>query len=228
MNGILGRAVRASLVMFIAAAAAAALAPRYKLSEIEGELDLNAAIPMRFAEWKLENDGVSPKVVNPQQQETLKRLYKQLLSRTYVNARGEQIMLSIAYGDDQRDGLTVHYPEVCYPAQGFQVLAIMDGSLSTVKGSVPVRRLTTVLGERRFEPVTYWTMVGRHASLGGVDKKIAEMKYSLKQEIPDGLLFRVSSINRDSEQAFQLQSRFIADLLISVDGPSLVRLSGLN
>ena len=34
--------------------------------------------------------------------------------------RGRQIMLSIAYGEDQRDGMKLHYPEVCYPAQGFQ------------------------------------------------------------------------------------------------------------
>jgi EpsI family protein len=37
----------------------------------------------------------------------------------YVNASGYRIMLSLAYGSDQRGALQAHKPEVRYPAQGF-------------------------------------------------------------------------------------------------------------
>ena len=32
-------------------------------------------------------------------------------------------MLSIAYGKNQSDALQLHKPEICYPAQGFTLLA---------------------------------------------------------------------------------------------------------
>ena len=50
-------------------------------------------------------------------------------------------MLSMAYGDDQRGGLQAHRPEVCYPAQGFKLGKVEDGSLSTSFGNIEVRRL---------------------------------------------------------------------------------------
>lgn len=47
-------------------------------------------------------------VVNPQTQELLDKLYSQILTRTYVNAKGYRIMLSLAYGSDQRGALQAH------------------------------------------------------------------------------------------------------------------------
>ena len=57
--------------------------------------------------------------MDPGQKALLDRLYEQQLSRTYENAQGYRIMLSIAYGGNQRDELELHKPEVCYVAQGF-------------------------------------------------------------------------------------------------------------
>ena len=38
----------------------------------------------------------------------------------------------MAYGDDQRGGLQAHRPEVCYPAQGFKLGKVEDGTLANV------------------------------------------------------------------------------------------------
>ena len=92
-------------------------APRYRLEEI---------VPAQFGEWKMLPDS-STQVVNPQTEQLLNKLYSQILARTYVNAAGYQIMLSLAYGDDQRGGLQAHQPEVCYPAQGFTLLSNVPG-----------------------------------------------------------------------------------------------------
>ena len=57
--------------------------------------------------------------------------------------------------------------------------------------------------------MTYWTMIGSKTALG-VEKKIAEMRYGMKGIIVDGLLFRVSSIDRDSADA--LWSRAVSSI----------------
>jgi len=227
MSVLLKRSILALILMLLAAALAPAMTPTRKLAVIAGRLNLETAVPKTFGPWQVEPVTRSL-VVNPQQVELLKQLYSQILTRTYVNANGARIMLSIAYGEDQRDGLQVHHPEVCYPSQGFRLLSNTEGVLSLPMGVLPVRRLETVLGDQRYEPVTYWTMVGDKALLSGVDKKLAELRYGLKGEIADGLLFRVSSINRDSAAAFALQDAFVTDLLAAVKPVDLPRLSGFR
>jgi hypothetical protein len=45
---------------------------------------------------------------------------------------------------------------------------------------------------------------------------------------PGGLLFRVSSIDRDSERGFAIQQKFVADMMASVSPEARRRLSGLG
>ena len=57
-------------------------------------------------------------------------------------------------------------------------------------GEIPVRRLFGHLGAR-YEPVTYWFTVGRHAAVqGATQKKLVELRFGLTGRIPDGLLYR--------------------------------------
>lgn len=226
MNASLRHALVALVLMLAAAGFAWAITPTHRIAQ-ERPINIEAAIPKQFGDWHMDT---TPRggVVNPQQTELLNKLYSQMLSRVYINVRtGEHIMLSVAYGEDQRDGMQMHYPEVCYPAQGFQVLSNRVGQISTPAGAIPVRRLETVLNRERYEPVTYWTMIGETAVLGGMKKKFAEMEYGLRGQIVDGLLFRVSSIDRDSAQAFQGQEAFIGQLIGALAPADLKRLAGL-
>jgi EpsI family protein len=215
-----------AILMTSAAAIATVMTPTHKIVDSLPRLDLEASIPKQFGDWRLDDRG-SGGVVNPQQTELLNKLYSQILSRTYVNAQGYRVMLSIAYGEDQRDGNQLHYPEVCYPAQGFQLSSKVAGVLSTPMGNIPVKRLETNLSQQRYEPIIYWTTVGDKAVTGGTAKKIAEMRYGLRGEIPDGLLFRVSSIDRDSTAAFALQEQFIEALLPALSAEVRSRVAGL-
>jgi EpsI family protein len=214
-------------LMVLAGGLTKVMTPTIHSSKNRPALELSTAIPLQFGEWK-EEKNLSSVVVNPQMEATIKRIYAQTLSRTYINNHGERIMLSIAYGNDQRDAVQLHYPEVCYPAQGFQVISNRQGVLATSHGTIPVRRLETNFSNQRFEPVTYWTTVGDETVTGGIRKKIAEMRYGLKGEIPDGLLFRISSINTDTQAAFTLQESFIKALLSELRPDMRLRLAGLG
>jgi EpsI family protein len=195
-------------------------------AKVANPIDLKTAVPNEFAGWT-ELPDQSAQVVNPQTEQLINKIYKQTLSRTYVNNQGYRVMLSLAYGDDQRGGLQAHRPEVCYPAQGFQLGKIEDGALSTAFGAVDVRRMMTSLGPRE-EPVTYWLTVGDQVIKNKFDKRVAEFRLILTGTIPDGLLFRVSSIDRDASRAFAMQQQFAADMLAAVPAETRRRLSGLT
>ncbi|MFN3303071.1 MAG: exosortase-associated protein EpsI, B-type [Roseateles sp.] len=221
------RAALAALLMGGASLAAWKLTPTQRMASLHGDLNLENQIPKRFGDWVLDTTAVAG-VVNPQQEELLKQLYSQILTRTYVNRQGQRVMLSIAYGNDQRDGMQLHYPEVCYPAQGFQLVSNRKVDLQLAGLAIPARRLETVFGNQRYEPVTYWTVIGETAVRGGTDKKLAEMRYGFKGLIPDGLLFRVSSIDRDTPAAFGLQDQFSGALLANLPVGVRARVAGID
>jgi hypothetical protein len=56
---------------------------------------------------------------------------------------------------------------------------------------------------------------------------LIEMRYALHGVIPDGLVFRVSSISRDTAGAFRDQGEFTADLLAVMTPEARRRISGL-
>jgi EpsI family protein len=219
-------AIAIAVLMFAASAAAIVARPSAKLANELPAIVLESAIPRQFGDWREFTQGVL-QVVNPQTQELLDKLYSQILTRTYVNSNGYRIMLSIAYGGDQRGAMQAHKPEVCYPAQGFVLERNDAGSLATALGAIPVRRLMTSLGSRR-EPVTYWFTVGDTAIQGKLEKRLADLRYGLTGRIPDGMLFRVSSIDPDPVQAYRLQDLFVDQLLAAVSADDRKRLSGLG
>jgi len=211
-------------LMLAASGLTLALRPTHKIAEQGPAIDLEAMIPRTFGEWR-EEQYKSVQIVDPQQQEMIDQIYTQTLSRTYVNTNGYRIMLSIAYGDDQRDGMQMHYPEVCYPAQGFTLQDKQAGALVTASGPIPVTRILASLGQRN-EPVTYWTTIGDRVFQGGFQKKLAEMGYGLNGEIPDGMLIRVSSIDAEAANAYEMQTQFANQMLAALAPKYRQKLNG--
>jgi EpsI family protein len=187
---------------------------------------LKTAIPEQFGEWApLQNQPVQ--VLDPATKKMIDELYGEVLARTYVSRDRYRIMLSVAYGADQTGGLTAHKPEVCYPAQGFKLEALSQGSLATPLGNVEVVRLQTSLRERH-EPVTYWFTQGDQIVKNQLDRRVAQVRAFLTGQIPDGILFRVSSIDSAAENAFGRQQKFVADLVSFLKPHDLRRLTGLR
>lgn len=215
-----------ALCMLAASGAAMAIRPSHRIADEGPKVELEKIIPSSFGDWT-ELPQQPGQIINPQVREKLDRIYTQTLSRTYVNKNGDHIMLSIAYGADQSDAKQLHYPEVCYPAQGFQVVSNVTGVVKTDFGDIRVRRLLTVLGNRS-EPLTYWTTVGNRVVLGGKETKLEQLKYGFKGQIPDGLLFRVSSITADVDNGYEVQQGFVAELIHGMSAADRTRLAGLS
>jgi EpsI family protein len=212
--------------MMVTAAASALLKPEPKKLQTTDSFDLQLVVPKTFADWSQDTLTHSA-MVDPQSKELLDKIYSQILSRTYKNAEGYRIMLSIAYGSDQRGALQAHKPELCYPAQGFSMLTEGDSEIKTPQGAIPVRQLQMVMGQRK-EPVTYWFTVGDQAVQTAFDRRIATLKSIMTGRIPDGLLFRVSSIDPQFQTAFQKQSAFVVALLSASSPAARAKLSGLS
>jgi EpsI family protein len=190
-----------------------------------GEFSLSNVFPERFGGWRTLPSKTM--IVNPQTQEMLDKLYSQLLTRTYVNESGYLVMLSVAYGDDQRGGLQAHMPDVCYPAQGFSLLGSEPGTIDLSPLALPVRKLKTALKARN-EPVTYWFIFGQQAmrSPNSWQRRVVELREAMAGRAPDGMLVRVSSIDENATDAFRQQERFIKDLVNALPPAHRARVVG--
>lgn len=212
-------------LMVAASGLAVAMRPTQKIAEQGAKVTLETMVPHSFGEWQ-EIQQTSGQIVNPQQTELLNKLYAQTLSRTYVNPKGNVIMLSIAYGTNQSDGVALHYPDVCYPAQGFQLLENSKATIETAHGAIRVKQMMATLGSRS-EPVTYWATLGTKVVQGGLETKLVQLDYGFRGLIPDGLIFRVSSINADAKKGYDTQAVFVRDFVAALPESTRLRLAGL-
>ena len=219
------RAYVVGLVLLLAAVLATHLQPVPERYPDAAAIDLEAMIPSRFGTWQDDPSGqLAP--VPAALLSKVEAAYSRTLARTYVDVQGRRIMLSVAYGSNQlSDRVQAHRPEYCYRAQGFQVGKPSDIALQTMAGALPLRRLVAAQPGRS-EPISYWMTIGDQALLPGWGRKLAQLRYGLRGEIPDGLLVRVSSLSNDPAAAYHLQSQFLEALLANVDDTTRARLLG--
>ncbi len=200
--------------MLAAAALAYVGTPRERMADPNNPLVLERIVPKEFDGWRIDTTVV-PVTVSQDVQRTLDRLYSQTLSRTYVNPNGDRVMLSLAYGGTQSRDLQVHRPEVCYSAQGFNILAVAKATLSLGSKDIPVMHVLAKQGARD-EPITYWVRIGDRVVRGNVEQGLARLEYGLSGKLPDGLLFRVSTISKNPELGYSAQQEFVRALLRAV------------
>ena len=214
MKAVNPRHLLIGLTMLAAAGLALALTPRMKIADQRPKIKLEAMIPWQFGEWKLEEEHV-PLIGGPEVRALVDKMYNQTLSRNYVNGKGERIMLVIAYGSDQGYSTQVHRPEMCYPAQGFQIVNLSKSFIEVGRAKLPVMKLVAIKGQR-IEPITYWIMIGDSAVRGNLEQSFARWKYGLTGQIPSGLVIRVSTISANESQSYRTQEKFLRDLLGAV------------
>lgn len=217
----LGVALLVGLAMAATAGATPLLRP---VPVADNGLDLERMVPTAFGEWRLEPE-VEPVAPAPDVQANLDRLYRQIVSRTYVNAAGEQVMLMLAYGGDQSDALKAHRQENCYAAQGFAIDELRHGSLATAGRTIPVTRMHAVRGERS-EPVTYWFTMGDRVVLGRAERLEVQLQNGLAGRIPDGMLVRISNLSGDAPRAYALHESFVAALMAALPAAEATRFVG--
>ena len=226
MNALRLRAFLALVLALAAFATAQAWRPTTHLADTRPKVDLEVLFPKQFGAWQLD-DRMPVQLVSPDQKAMLTKIYAQTLSRTYVNREGDRIMLSVAYGGDQSDATRAHRPEVCYPAQGFQIVSESKAALAVRGGVLPVHRLVARLGGRS-EPISYWVMVGDVPVTSGTGQKFAQLRYSTRGVIPDGMLVRISNIDANASKSFMLHESFVAAMAQALDADSLPRVIGAS
>lgn len=211
MNGLSIRNLLIGAAMVVVALAALLYKP-LPLAAAQGpKIDLESLIPKQFEGWQMDDPSMTLRS-SPEQEEALKKIYSQILTRTYASSQGTRVMLSVVYGDGIDRQLDIHRPEICYPAQGFSVSKYTDQVIRTLSGGLSVRRLVAQNGQR-IEPISYWIKVGDKAVSSSFERKLQKLIQGLTGRADSGLLARVSTIQNDEVLAFKEQEAFINAML---------------
>jgi EpsI family protein len=204
----------ACVAMLAAAVLAYALKPHRLMARTHDVFDIDARVPHAFGEWS-PVPGVQP--VRPPPDSLEAEIYNQEVARAFVDREGHVIFLMIAYGESQSDRLQLHHPEVCYTAQGFRVTRPTTSEFQWSPSSrpIPVTRLVATR-EDRLEPISYWMRIGYDVTNSNWGRNELKLEYGLRGWIPDGALFRVSTVGVPVNASFEVQDKFIRDLLNAV------------
>jgi EpsI family protein len=206
----------ACVAMLGAMLLAVAMTPRNLMARTHDVFNIDQHLPTKFGDWK---PVAGLNVVTPPAPDSLEAsLYNQEASRGFVDPDGHVVMLMVAYGESQSDRLQLHHPEVCYTAQGFRVSRTSADKLEYASSAPPLK-LTRLVAKRedRVEPISYWMRIGYDNANGNLARQALKLGYGLRGLVPDGVLFRVSTIGVPAEQSFKIQDKFIHDLLNAVD-----------
>ena len=215
MSAQLRQSILIASFMLAAGIAVLALRQEMRTENTAPPIDLKSIVPRQFGQWHVD-DALLPLVVSPDVQQKLDMVYDQMLTRTYVDDHGERVILLLAYGRMQLGGdLQLHRPEGCYAAQGFLFEQMKRDSVALDGRIIPVTRLVAVKGNR-IEHITYWARVGDKLVRGYFNQALVRISIGLKGRHSDGLLFRVSNLDRDTQHSMDVQDRFIRDLMSAV------------
>jgi len=199
--------------------------PERKLADTREAFDLEQAVPTSFGDWRLDT-SVVPLPPSPDQQSLLNKIYDQILSRTYINSKGERIMLSITYGSKQNQQLRAHRQEVCYSSQGFRITNLKRTEVPVGRMMLPATQMVAAK-DRRIEPVTYWFTTGDTVVMSYWEREFAQFRYALSGYVPDGYLVRLSNLtDAPAQVAFNQHLGFINELIGHLDPELRRRLVG--
>ena len=212
-------------LMAISLAASYGLKPTEFWVSGQGELDLESAVPRQFGDWR-EVHVAELQVVDPTVEANLQTLYSQTLTRQYIDRRGRQVMMTLAYGKNQSSWNTAaHRPEFCYSAQGFQIGQSWMRSLALSDHSIDVVNFVGIKSDR-VEAVTYWVTLADAVALPGLRRKLQQLKFGLQGLIVDGMLVRVSSLGSNEAVQFDAQAQFLKDMERAMPSSTKARFFG--
>jgi len=166
--------------------------------------ELEKKLPAQVGEWqKLDptfNDG---SYVAVSTDANLAQPYNELTQRTYQRGSHDFVMLVLAWGQQQKQEVKIHNPEICYKANGFQLVRkqVSPLQIKTSAGSTIVAKQVLAQDMQGYEAVTYWVRVGDHYTESSLQTRLSIIEHGLRGEIPDGILVRASQRLRSAEQA---------------------------
>ena len=180
-------------------------------------------VPAQFGAWKaVSSSGL--KVVDPSVGPAgglaTDTPYSDVLMRAYADDRGNVVLLALAYGAQQHQEVKIHRPEVCYVAQGFEVVSRSVATFPLAQGTQVRGSRLLVRAPDRIEAVSYWIRIGGTYSNSAWATRYYLFKEGLKGRVVDGILVRASQVVDSTEAAspnrFGVQERFLAELVQSL------------
>jgi EpsI family protein len=214
------KTVAFALLAMVAAAVMAAVA-KPRLQAITDAPSLEATVPSAFGDWKQVVDSHVQVDVSQGVETSFEQPYDQTVMRTYVNGKGERVMLALAWGERQRQDVKVHRPEVCYPAQGYVVTRQQAGAPIVLQGAAEPVPTVSLLAQGRgsVEAVRYWIRIGSSYGGDGLRARWYILNEGLAGRIPDGILVRASQRIRSPEEAANADAtmeKFLTELSAAV------------
>lgn len=179
-------------------------------------------IPSVIGDW-VEIQQSTPQVSMVSDERSLiNQLYDDTLMRSYADKSGNQVMVALAYAKEQRQDVKIHQPDVCYPAQGYQMQKTETVSFDALQRSAPViGKRQLYYGQNHLEAVSYWIRVGDSTLTSGLQMRWKIIKDGLLADrLDDGILVRVSSVIPDESKqsdAYALQERFLKAFVDAVE-----------
>lgn len=189
------------------------------------ESNFEESVPRVINEW-VEVQQSAPQVSMVSDEKSLiNQLYDDTLMRTYANQSGQQIMVALAYAKEQRQDVKVHQPDICYPAQGYQIRSSVEKEFSGLsKNAQVIGKQQLYYGQNHLEAVSYFIRVGDRTMTSGLQMRSKIIEDGLlKRRLDDGILVRVSSVIIDDSKAketYALQERFIKEFVEAVEHKS--------
>lgn len=221
-----GKSLLIVAALLASAAAARLLTPT--LHAIENAPQLDQSLPKTVDAWHfVPSPFVQVGLTTTGAAETsMDQPYDQSILRSYQDNEGNIINVAVAWGERQRQEIKIHRPELCYPAQGFQVIKLDNVSfpLNTPAGEPVIgKRMLTRDRNGQIEAVSYWIRIGSVYSDSAWKTRLHILEEGLAGRIPDGVLVRVSQRIPDGtnlEAVYKRQEAFAARLATLTDAGS--------
>lgn len=206
-----------ALLLILAAILSIVLTPRTHSVEITPDLD--KIIPIQFGDWRQIADPFTQVGLTTGRNDLVNQLYDKVVMRTYANKDGDKVMLAIAYAREQKQDIKIHRPEVCYVAQGFQLLNKTNNTINTLSAKPIKAQRLLVRNQTRYETISYWVRIGDDYPTGGMSARLKILHDGLKGKVLDGVLVRASTAISDpslADAAFEKQENFLKELLANL------------
>ena len=206
-----------ALLLILASILSIVLTPTTHSVEITPDLD--KIIPIKFGDWKQIADPFTQVGLTTGRNDLVNQLYDKVVMRTYANKNGDKVMLAIAYAREQKQDIKIHRPEVCYVAQGFQLLNKLNTTINVLDAKPIKAQRLLVSNQTRYETISYWVRIGDDYPTGGMSARFKILHDGLKGKILDGVLVRVSTAiidQAEAESAYERQEDFLSTLLATL------------
>jgi EpsI family protein len=171
-------------------------------------------LPKQLGQWQYARASLQQVSAYAAKETDLSQPYNDVVMRTYADPQGHQVMLTLAWGQRQRQEVKIHRPDLCYVAQGFKVASLQSVDLKGFEGyarPIVVHHMVAQ-DSRGFEAVSYWMRVGAEYSDSAFDTRLHIIKEGLQGRIPDGVLVRASVRTTSlaaAQEAFPMLDEFL-------------------